>query len=174
VPQVVHEVAGGQDEHPLVAQRRELAAELEQLLLAHQHRHRDLQHGDVGGGEHPHQRAPGAVVDPAVAAPDREPRADEPLDAVGQLRRAGGRVAQLVHEGREAVEVVDELVVVARATDRDGRVLPVRGDREDRARARQRTRPATPGLVALLDRHVQGVAVPHEAHRHPLAHLVRG
>ena len=65
LPQVVGGEAGPDDQHAVVAQRRERAAQLEQLPRI-QRRHGHLQHRDVGLREHLDQRHVGAVVEAAV------------------------------------------------------------------------------------------------------------
>ena len=63
-PQVVGREPGTDDERPRVAQRRELAAQLEQLDGV-ERRHRLLQDGHVGVGEHLDEGVVRAVVETA-------------------------------------------------------------------------------------------------------------
>jgi hypothetical protein len=56
---------GADDQHAVVAQRSQGAAEFEQFLRI-QRRHRHLKDRDVRRREHLHQRDVGAVVEPPV------------------------------------------------------------------------------------------------------------
>ncbi|KAM1073661.1 hypothetical protein PS2_018378 [Malus domestica] len=79
-------------------------------------------------------RDPGAVVEPPLgvhvdAAKAR--RGQQPLDAVGEVGRAGGGVLDLVHGSGEAIEVVDGVVAAGNGADGGDSGVLVAGDDED-------------------------------------------
>ena len=91
--QAVGEEPGPDDQHALVAQRGEPAAELEQPLRV-ERRHRDLQHRDVRVRVHHRQRDVRAVVEAASRLlGDLLVVGHQRADARGQLGRAGRVVA---------------------------------------------------------------------------------
>ena len=130
--QAVGQEAGADDQHALVAQLAQAAAEGEQLVGV-LGRQRHLQDRDVGLGIHDLQRDPGAVVEPArgvLVHPlgVRHHRGDPLGEVVGRRGLVGHPVVPL----REPAEVVDQADARAGGGERQGRGLPVGADDQDR------------------------------------------
>jgi hypothetical protein len=86
----VHDVAAADDQHSLPPQRRQARAQLEVVVPVLRRVDGQLDHGDVGRGEHVRQNRPGAVVEPPrVEVLAHPPRLDDLGDLLGQLRQAG-------------------------------------------------------------------------------------
>ena len=132
--------AAPDDQHALVAQRREPATDLEQVPRV-EVRHRHLEDRDIGVGVHRLERHPRAVVEaPRLAVEHGLVDGHETADLRRQVGRAGCVVGHLVEPLREPVEVVDQRDATGR-TDRHRRRLPVRADDQDLLRARHRRGP---------------------------------
>ena len=69
--EVMSEAAAADDQHALLPQRRQRAAEVEVVRRAKMRLNRDLQHWDVGLGIHLRQRDPGTVVEAAAVVGTR-------------------------------------------------------------------------------------------------------
>jgi hypothetical protein len=130
--QVVRGEPGTDDQHAVVAQRRELAPHLEQPTRI-QRRHGHLQNGYVRLGEHLDERHICAVVEAAVgvlvdllAGPGQQP--SNVHRQLGSTRRV---VGDLVVALREPAEVVGQRDLLG-GTDGQRRGFPVRGDHQDR------------------------------------------
>src|SRR2546421_316173 len=93
--QVMGEEAAADDEHALVPQRRQLAADLHEPDRV-QARHRDLEHGHVRGRVHLHQRDVRAVV--KAPAGDVEHRGGRGAQQLADLRGQSGRAGRLVSD----------------------------------------------------------------------------
>jgi hypothetical protein len=135
--QVVGEEAGADDQDALVAQGRQLAADVHQLGRV-EGRHGDLEDRDVGGREHLDERDVRPVVEAAVRdVLHGDARGAQQLPyGLGEFGGARGVVADLVVVLGEAPEVVDQGDGVDR-TEGEGGLLPVGGDHEDRLGARE-------------------------------------
>src|SRR6185369_17064215 len=111
--------------------------------------------GNVGLGVHPLERHPRAVIEAArrIGLAGKPGRLHQRRDARRELGRAGRRVALLVQFARKAAEIMDRLGTLDGADLRIARV-PVRGQREDRARTWKRGGELRPcaSLVPFLDR----------------------
>jgi hypothetical protein len=123
--------AAADDQHAFVAQRRQRLA-VADVRLRVQAARGHLQHRHVGVGKGHHQRDEGAVV---VAALGVDGGGDagvrqQAARALGQRRRAGRGVTQLVGVRRKAV-VVEQHAGLGRAGQHDLRRQPVRRDQHD-------------------------------------------
>ena len=151
----MHDAAGGEDEHALVAQRSDRFTQLHVMGCSAMRLHRKLRDRNVGLRVHPFERHPRAVVEAARRIDlARKPRLLQQLrNARREIRSAGRGIALLVESLRETAEIVDRLGTRGGTHFRIARV-PVRGDREDRFRARQLRRQFRPRarLVSFLDR----------------------
>ena len=131
------EEAGADDQHALVAQLAQPAAEGQQLVGV-LGRQRHLQHRDVGLGIHDLQRHPGAVVEPTggvlVHPLGVRHHRDDPL---GERGRGGGLVGHPVEPLGEPAEVVDQLDAGPGRGEGERRGLPVGADDQDRRGARE-------------------------------------
>jgi hypothetical protein len=109
-PQVVDNVAAGDDQDAAVAQRCQLGPELEVIVERLRRVDRQLDDGDVGVGERVDENRPGPVIDPPAVGVEADPRGlDDLRDLLGKLRIPGRRVLHGEQFVREAVEVVDGL-----------------------------------------------------------------
>ncbi len=148
--QVVGEEAAADDQHALVAQGRQLAADVHQAARV-QRRHGDLQDRYVGFRVHLHERDVRAVVEAAVR--DVLDRGAGGLQECpyrgGQRGGAGGTVADAVVVLGKAPEVVHQRYGLGGAEGERG-LLPVRGDHQDRAGSGQAGGPG--GQLAGPDR----------------------
>ncbi|MPM54064.1 hypothetical protein SDC9_100837 [bioreactor metagenome] len=139
-PQVVRGEAGADDEHALVAQRRQLSAEGEEPARV-EGGQRELQHRDVGLRVHLHQRDVRPVVEAAgLVRLHLGGGVEQAADGPRQVR-GGGRVVR--HRGvllRKAPEVVHQGRADRRG-HRDRCLLPVGGDHQDRLGVGQLARP---------------------------------
>ena len=107
-------------------------------------RHRDLQHRDVGLGEHLHQRHVGAVVQAAVRVlVDRRCRArgSSAAHVGGQLAARRARRTSPGSSARGSPRSRRPAAPASVAPTGERRLLPVRRDHEDALRARQVGRP---------------------------------
>ena len=127
------------DQRALVAQRREPRADVEQLLRV-EGGHRQLEHRDVGLGEHLDERHVGAVVEPARRVLVQPP----PTCAAGGRRRTGpargaGRRVVGAPRSTSAGSPRSRRASGAgrRRADRDRGLLPVGRDDQDARRPRQ-------------------------------------
>ncbi len=85
--EVVHDVAAAHDEHPSVAERVELHAEIEVVLLGLARVEGELHDRDVRGRVHAGEDAPGAVVEPPAVVVEADPHRCRDLDDL--LRELG-------------------------------------------------------------------------------------
>jgi hypothetical protein len=129
--QVVRREPRTHDERALVAQGGESGAELEQAPRV-ERGHRHLEHRDVGVGVHLHQRDVRTVVQPPrlLAQDGRVESGHESLDPIGELRRPGRVVGDLVVLLREPPEVVEQRRPPRGRAQSEGHLLPVRGHHE--------------------------------------------
>src|SRR5665647_1157524 len=135
------QVVGGEprpdDQSPLVAQWRDLAADLEQLLGV-EGRHRHLQDRDVGLREHLDERDVGAVVQAAalVMVHRCAGSGEQPGDVCCECRGGGRVIRHLVVSLREAPEVIDQRHF-RRCRQGERGLLPVGRDHENALRSGQ-------------------------------------
>jgi hypothetical protein len=136
LPQVVGGESAPHDEDPLVSQRSESAADVEQGLRL-QRRHGDLQHRDVGCRVHLDQRNVGPVIEtPGWIVMNRVLLSVQQLaDSSRQVRGSWCRVLDLVVVLGESIEVVQERHG-GRSADAQRCCLPVCRDHQDRLGAR--------------------------------------
>ena len=88
-PEVVDEVAAGQDQYALVAEGRELPAERVVMPAGLARVHAELDDRDVRRGVHRNQHAPGPVVEAAERVEADALARDERGDARGERRFPG-------------------------------------------------------------------------------------
>ena len=139
--QPVGEEAAPDDQHALVAQRRQAPPDFEEVPRV-EVRHRQLEDRDVRVGVHRLERHPRPVVESAhLPVEDRFVSGHQALDGRGELGGGRGVVRELVVLRREAVEVVDQRDPVRRAQGHR-RGLPVGADDQDLLRAGHRRGPA--------------------------------
>ena len=171
-PQVVRQKAAADDEHPFAPQRRQRAAEGEQLRRV-ERRQGDLKNRHVGGRVHADERHVGAVVEPPIGRLRDGLAGEEAAQARRQLGRRRRRIGGFVVLRREAGEVVDQRHATGGA-ERDRPVDPVRGEHQDRARTGQgpRPRPQLTGPALVVQQ--QGGPVRQENSRHRRGRLGHG
>jgi hypothetical protein len=163
----VHDVAAGEHEHALVAQRRELPRERVVVRAGQARVHAELHDRHVGAGIHRDEHAPGAVVETALRVESDALGCDQRRDPCGERRFAGRGIAHVEERLREAVEIVDRRGVRGSRDPRATR-FPVRRDAQDRLRLWESLRHGGPAEVefVLLDG-IHRVAVPDEKRGHP-------
>src|SRR5574337_680266 len=134
-PEVVGDAAAAHQQHALVGERRERAAEREQARRRPVGREPQRQHRDVGLRVREAQRAPDTVVESAVGRDVHRQAGggDQRRGAPRKLGRAGGVVAQAVERLGKAVEVVHRRMPGGGEQHRLARQR-VRRYRDDRAR----------------------------------------
>ena len=103
--QVVHDIAGTQDDKALIAQGAELLSDLIGVLGILEAIHGELDRRDVCLRQHVMERRPDAVVD-APGIVDSDIIAQKLEHALGELLRARGTVVDCVELRREPVHVV--------------------------------------------------------------------
>lgn len=132
---VVVAVAAADEEDALVPERRERAAHREVRLGIEAVQQRDLEHRDVRLGDGELERDERPVIEPAPRVlGGQEPGALEQRAGLrDEVRGAGRGPLELVGLGCEARVVVEHRRLCARHHG-DDRLLPVRGDHEQRAR----------------------------------------
>ncbi|MNK87665.1 hypothetical protein D3C87_1076050 [compost metagenome] len=135
VAQVVIAQAAADDEHVLVAQRRNRAAQCQVLGRVEPAPQRQLHHRHVGVRVHRGHRREHAVVVAALGVDLRRQAGggDQRLHALREFGRTGRGVAHLVGVGRKAAVVVDHGRARVALHREHGR-LPVRRDHEDGGR----------------------------------------
>ena len=131
-----HEIVGGEarahDQRALLAQRRQLLADLVELLRI-QSRHGKLQNRHVRIRIHLHQRHVCAVIEAAgLVVIHRLVLVREQLRHIyRQLRRERRVVLRLVVLLREAIEIVKQRHLVLESAHHNRRLLPVRADHKN-------------------------------------------
>ena len=141
----MRDAAAAEDQHALVAQRRQRPAERELRRRRIAGDEGQRQDRDVGVGEQITQRGPGAVVETAfVELAHRQPGLAEQLRNTRRQRRRTGRVvAQAVQTRIETAEIVDRVVAGAGQQQR-GRRRGMRRDDDDRGRPAESRQPGAP------------------------------
>ena len=136
--QIVRQQAGPDNQHVLVAQRRERLADAEMPGRIAMRVDGDLHDRDVGVRVHQHKRRPRAVIVAArrVEARRKSGIAEQGGGAFRESGIAGCGILLGVHLRRKAAEIVDHRRVRMRRQRRAGR-LEVRAGDEDRRRAQR-------------------------------------
>ena len=132
--QAVGHEAGPDDQHALLAQRAEVAAEVQEPARVLR-RQAELQHGHVTQRVHDLQRDPSAVIEAAVRVlVHRLAARQRSRHPPGQVAGVRCGVCHLVVPGMKAAEVVHQRGTGRRRGQHDRRRLPVRADDQDAAR----------------------------------------
>ncbi len=165
-PQVMHHVAGAEQQHALVAQRRQPDAELVVIVGRLGDVQAQLHHRDIGLRIELDQHRPGAVIQAPVLIRMHLERRQQGAYARRQRRIAGRRIAQVEQRLRKAAEIVDGRRRRHRG-DAGAMRGPVGGDDQDRARTRQdRAEPAPDAGVDVLFQRIHRAAVAEKYRRH--------
>jgi hypothetical protein len=114
--QVVDDVPAGQDEHALVAKRRELLRQRVVERAGHMCVETQLDDRDVRVGVHRDQHAPGAVIEPALQIEARTVGREQLGSSARQPAIAGRRVCDIEERLRKAAEVDLHECVLSGAT----------------------------------------------------------
>ena len=147
---------GREDQHVLVAERRErLTDAIMPARIAHR-LHRKLRHFHIGFRVEGFERHPGAVIEAVFGiAARRNVRLVQQIEhALGERRRARRGIADLIELRREAVEIVDRLRLLGGRDQRQIRE-PMRRDRQHRVRPRQALGKVMPEIADFARRERQ-------------------
>lgn len=135
-PQIMHDIATAQDQHPLLAQRSDLLPDREMDVCRSLTVDTELGNRDIGLRIHPGEDRPGAMIDAPVVVDDHWVRLDQSPGYPTQVWGTGGRIFQVIQSRWKSVQVID---LTGQRLVHDPRPLriPVGGYRQDGRRARQ-------------------------------------
>ena len=149
-----------------VAQGREPRTEVEVVVERLRGVDGQLDHGDVGVRKRMGEYRPRAVIDAPAVVIEPTQTGLTISDLLGEARRSRRRVLEVEQRLRKPVEVMDRSRRRHRG-HRSGADVPVRGDRQDRARPGNRSAERRPcrGVSILLERvHRAAVSEEHRGH----------